>query len=97
MDNRKARVEHLDGWLQKLLEEVEAVMYERGEKYGPGNIAQFGELGILVRLSDKLSRLQGMQGKDFADESIRDTWMDVIGYGLIGLSWVDGKWPGSEQ
>lgn len=73
------------------------MMMERGSKYGPGNIAQFGDFGVLVRLSDKLSRIQGARDKDFADEAVRDTWMDVIGYGIIGLAWVDGNWPGSEK
>ena len=88
--------EHLEG-LGAVLEEVAEVMYERGSKYGPGNIAQFGELGVLVRLSDKLARLQHSAGRDFADESHADAWIDVIGYGLIGLLWSRGQWPGSEK
>lgn len=89
--------EHLEGWLEAALREVQEVMLERGQKYGPGNIAQFGELGVLVRLSDKLARLRHTSGKDFADEAARDAWMDVVGYGLIGLGWVDGNWPGSSK
>jgi hypothetical protein len=88
-------VEHLQ-WMDELLAEVKAVMLERGAKYGPGNIAEFGELGVLVRLSDKLHRLRHSRDKDFADEASRDAWLDIIGYGLIGLAWADKKWPGSE-
>ena len=84
-------------WIGDALREVEAIMRERHEKYGPGNIAQFGDFGVMVRLSDKLARLQHSSGKDYADEATRDAWLDVIGYGLIGLSWVDGNWPGSEK
>lgn len=87
---------HLEPWLTEALEEVKAIMHERGAKYGPGNIAEFGELGVLVRLSDKLARLRHSSGTDFADESSRDAWLDIIGYGLIGLAWADGNWPGSE-
>lgn len=88
--------EHLREWLEAALDEVADVMRERGAKYGPGNIAEFGDLGVLVRLSDKLARLRNTR-EDFADESNRDAWMDVIGYGLIGLAWADGNWPGSEE
>ena len=87
--------EHLESWLDDYLEEVASVMRERGAKYGPGNISQFGDFGVMVRLSDKLARLQHAHGKDFADESAEDAWLDVIGYGLIGLAWARGKWPGS--
>ena len=89
-------VEHLDNWLDEALAEVAEVMRERGAKYGPGNIAEFGELGVLVRLSDKFARLKN-QSKDFADESIIDTYMDIIGYALIGIAWKRGDWPGSEK
>lgn len=87
--------EHLS-WLHDYLLEVEELVAQRGKKYGPGNIQEFGELGVLVRLSDKLSRLRHTT-ENFADETSTDSWMDVIGYGLIGLAWSRGDWPGSEK
>lgn len=84
-------------WLDDNLDEIASLLRERHEKYGPGNIAQFGDFGVLVRLSDKISRIQHARGVDFADEAARDAWLDVIGYGLIGLAWVDGNWPGSSD
>lgn len=87
--------EHLS-WLPEYLDEVLELVAERGRKYGPGNIREFGELGVLVRLSDKLSRLRHTT-ENFADETSADSWMDVIGYGLIGLAWSRGDWPGSEK
>lgn len=85
---------HLD-WLEDLVAEVLELMKERGAKYGPGNIAQFGDYGVMVRLSDKLSRLQTSLTHEFSDESVEDTWKDIINYGLIGLAWRRGLWPGS--
>lgn len=79
--------------------EVATLIMERHKKYGPKNIANSpgGALnGIVVRLYDKLSRL-GNTKDDFADESLRDTLLDVAGYALIGLLVVDGQWPGAEQ
>ena len=94
---RERHEEHDDlAWIKDSVREIEEIMRERHSKYGPGNIAQFGDFGVMVRLSDKLARLQHSSGNEFADEATRDTWLDVIGYGLIGLAWVDGNWPGSE-
>ena len=86
--------EHL-AWLNDYLDEVRDVMVERGKKYGPGNIQEFGELGVLVRLSDKLARLRHTT-QNFGDETSTNSWVDVIGYGLIGLAWSRGDWPGSK-
>jgi hypothetical protein len=90
-----SKAEHLE-FLDELLEEVSKVMHQRGRKYGPGNIAEFGETGVLVRLSDKLSRLRHTK-ENFDDEGTEDSWLDVVGYGLIGLAWSRGLWPGSEK
>jgi len=87
--------EHLS-WLPEYLNEVLELVAERGRKYGPGNIQEFGELGVLVRLSDKLARLRHTT-ENFEDETSADSWMDVIGYGLIGLAWSRGDWPGSKK
>ena len=53
--------------------------------YGPGNIAKFGEYGVLVRTNDKLERLINLnkRGDTPANESIMDTWQDLSVYGAI--------------
>jgi hypothetical protein len=53
--------------------------------YGPGNIAAFGELGVLVRSNDKIERLKNLHrtGKTAHNESADDSWMDLANYGLI--------------
>jgi len=52
-------------------------------------------LGVLVRAHDKLERLVHLTGKDGIanNESIRDSWMDLAGYALIGLLLQDGAFP----
>ena len=50
------------------------------------NFRHFGLLGILVRLSDKLARLQSFEENgrlDVEDESIRDTVLDAINYLIL--------------
>lgn len=71
--------------------------------YGPGNIAEFGELGVVVRTNDKMARMKHLlfQGgawnpQNAANESIEDTWLDIANYGAIGLMCLRGDWPGVE-
>ena len=55
--------------------------------YGPNNISDFGEFGVLVRLNDKINRLKNLfkTNASAQNESIADTWKDITNYGLIGL------------
>lgn len=85
-----------DDALADLLGQVSATMKERHAKYGPGNIAEHGMVGIKVRLGDKYARLTA-GGLDYEDESLRDTFLDLIGYAVIGIMWLDKTWPGSED
>lgn len=87
--------------------EVASVMREylelwkkKQKSYGPGNIAKFGELGCLIRSTDKIERLRNMiylnRKNPLADESVEDTWLDLMGYALMGLMCHRGRWPGVE-
>jgi len=66
--------------------------------YGSGNIAKFGEVGVVIRSNDKLERLITILVKGtenpLADESVEDTWMDWADYGIIGLLCRRKEWPG---
>ena len=58
--------------------------------YGQNNILGCpvgAEMGLIVRLFDKLNRLANLykQGKPPTNESLRDTWLDIAGYGMIGM------------
>lgn len=64
--------------------------------YGPGNIAKAGEHGVAIRVQDKVERMLTLirQSLDTVNaESRRDTWLDILGYGVIGLALFDGVWP----
>lgn len=67
---------------------------KKQESYGVGNIDEFGELGVLVRATDKAKRLKQLIYENRTNdlESIEDTWIDLMGYGLIGLLVHRGKW-----
>ena len=62
---------------------IRNTLIERQRKYGVENISRHGEFGVLVRLDDKLARLGNQE--EHHDESREDTWVDVAGYGIIGL------------
>lgn len=61
--------------------------------YGPENIARFGRKGLLVRLHDKVARLENLtaRGTYPENESIHDNFLDVVGYCAIGVMWETGE------
>lgn len=64
--------------------------------YGPDNILKCPvgpEVGIIVRLHDKLSRLTNLykSGRTPNNESITDTWNDIMGYGMVGRMVSEGS------
>jgi RNA polymerase sigma factor (sigma-70 family) len=69
----------------RLFEEVIELLMERQAKYGHANIMKFQDLGLCVRMSDKAARLGNLEegGKTFDDETVIDTWMDILGYSTI--------------
>ncbi len=77
-----------------VVKEVKELLLRKRDDYGTENISRFGELGVVIRLSDKLDRLvnlvvkpklSGKGGNAVNNEPIDDTWLDIIGYGILGL------------
>ena len=66
--------------------------------YGSSNIALGGEMGIAVRLQDKVSRMRNLLLKQLKGdanvnhESLEDTFKDAANYGMIGLILKRGLW-----
>lgn len=59
-----------------------------------GNLRRFGLLGVLVRLSDKFSRLEQFAKSanlHVKDESVRDTLRDIRNYAFLAQIFLDGK------
>ena len=73
--------------------EVTAVICKKQADYGPENIAKFGRDGILVRMHDKVARLENLSksGQSPNNESIKDNYLDVIGYAAVGALWESGE------
>ncbi len=72
---------------QQVANEMVELIAKKQHDYGHENINAFGEVGVLVRLNDKVARLRNliMKNVDPANEATEDSWRDVVGYGLIAL------------
>lgn len=81
----------------RLADEIVSTIVRKQEDYGPNNIRRspFGPLqGLTVRLYDKIARLANLsQGRKPQNESLRDTFIDIAGYGIIGLMILDETFP----
>jgi len=68
---------------------VVKTLVKKQRDYGPENIARFGRKGLLVRLHDKVARLENLaaRGADPENEAVVDTYLDIIGYCAIGIMW----------
>lgn len=78
-------------------DELFELLIKKHEDYGPKNISQSpgGALnGLNVRMYDKLARLDNLltNKKEPKNESLRDTFLDLANYAIIGLLVLDGKW-----
>lgn len=77
-----------EGAVDSILAEMRETMIAKQRDYGPGNIAEFGELGVLVRSADKYNRLKNLlyaNPSEPSNEALDDTWLDMANYGLIAL------------
>ncbi len=83
-------------WLRKA-KEVYDIFCVKQKSYGPDNIAASGEVGVAIRMHDKIRRLLNisLDGVEdpLKDENLRDTVVDIADYGIIWLMCHDGDWP----
>lgn len=75
-------------------QEVAKTLASKQRDYGQNNIlgCPVGpEMGLVVRLFDKLNRLANLYktGNQPSNESLEDTWKDIMGYGMIGMMLLD--------
>lgn len=72
---------------------VTEVLCSKQRDYGPKNISRFGIQGLLIRVHDKVARLENLLNNSVLpnNESISDTFLDIVGYAVIALMWIDGE------
>jgi hypothetical protein len=69
--------------------EVTETLIRKQRDYGPENIRRFGRQGLMVRMHDKIARQENLTatGHTPSNESIADTYLDIVGYSAIGIMW----------
>lgn len=80
--------------------EAQAVLLKKHQDYGPKNISDSpgGPLnGLRVRMHDKLARINNLvdSGAEPQNESLKDSFLDLMNYAAIGQLVIDGNWPES--
>jgi hypothetical protein len=91
MQNSASALGAVDNWM--LCEEITQTLIRKQTDYGHHNIARFGRHGILVRCHDKIARLKNLhltRAGSSMNESLMDTYVDIIGYSAIGMMWERG-------
>ena len=90
---------------REIIEEMYQLHLDKNADYSPANVLGVGEIGIVVRMWDKMTRLMNLLGfrinvefvgyvgeKEAKNESITDTYMDMAVYSIIGRLYREGKW-----
>ena len=91
------RLDRLGNDAEDIMGEALEILISKHRDYGPLNIlnAPGGPYaGLAVRLHDKVARLANLTatGEEPRHESIRDTFLDILNYGLIGILVLEGNW-----
>lgn len=73
-------------------QELVATLVRKQRDYGHNNIAKYGRQGLIIRVHDKIARLENLLLKNSAaqNEPISDTILDIAGYSSIGIMWERG-------
>lgn len=87
----KKKVKVTENVLNEVCQEVIQIVLSKNNDYGDAWQKQ-GIAGVMVRLSDKLCRVESLSdGREvlIADEKLQDTLIDAIGYSILGLLYLN--------
>ena len=88
-NNTEQRVEQL----MKIQSEGLELFKKKNSDYGDA-FANYGPIGVLVRMGDKIMRLQSITNKSISlvnSESLRDTLIDLHNYSAMAIMLLDEK------
>lgn len=77
----------LDKAFEQVNQELLQMFLKKHKDYGKGNILANKELGIAMRVSEKVERLKHllMSGNTPSNETIEETWIDIGVYAVIAV------------
>jgi hypothetical protein len=84
--------------VRNLLDEAGNLLLRKQMDYGPTNISKApgGPInGLRVRMHDKIARINNLidKGVDPQNESLRDSFIDLLNYSAIAIMVLENKWP----
>ena len=84
--------------VQNVFEDAYNVLLKKHQDYGAKNISNSpgGPLnGLRVRMHDKMARINNLidSGATPENESLRDSFLDLMNYAAIAQVVLDGNWP----
>jgi len=76
----------LDQAFKLINQELLEMFLKKHKDYGKGNILANKEIGIAMRISEKVERAKHLllSGQNPTNESIEETWIDIAVYAVIG-------------
>ena len=87
MSEKQTRVEQLTA----VQEEAKALFERKNRDYGDA-FAEFGPIGVIVRMEDKIKRLVSISKSGITlvdNESLRDTLIDLHNYAAMAVMLID--------
>ena len=86
----------------RIMDQAGNLLVRKHHDYGPKNIAHSpgGPLnGLRVRMWDKIARINNLldSGVKPSNESLRDSFLDLLNYSAIAMMVLDGVWPEVED
>lgn len=80
--------------LEKIQNECKQVFEKKNKDYGDA-FSQHGTVGVLVRISDKMSRFTNISKKGLeisvSDETLKDTLMDLHNYAAMAIMCMEDE------
>ena len=79
--------------MQVVQNEALELFKKKNSDYGDA-FANYGTIGVLIRMGDKISRLQSITNKNISlinTESLRDTLIDLHNYSAMAVMLLDEK------
>jgi hypothetical protein len=80
--------------LEKIQNECKQIFEKKNKDYGDA-FAQHGTVGVLVRISDKMSRFTNISKRGLEisveDETLKDTLMDLHNYAAMAIMCMEAN------
>jgi len=84
-----------------IINQARTIFLQKQNDYGSDNISALGIQGVFVRMWDKINRLKRLvwesRENKVKDESIDDTFLDILNYAIIALLLKNDWWKLAER